>query len=65
MRLFIMGPPGSGRKETALSLAEHFRCACITTGDLLKKEISKKSEYGKAITESFKNYRYGIVSNCH
>lgn len=58
-RIFIMGPPGSGRKENALSLAEHFGWACISIGDLLKKEISKKSEYGKAITESLKHYRYG------
>ena len=25
----------------------------------MKKEVSKKSEYGKSITESQKNYRYG------
>lgn len=55
-----MGPPGSGRKETALALSEHFSWGCISIGDLLKKEVSKKSEYGKAITESLKSYRYGI-----
>lgn len=54
-----MGPPGSGRKETALALSEHFSWGCISIGDLLKKEVNKKSEYGKSITESLKNYRYG------
>ena len=54
-----MGPPGSGRKETALALSEHFNWECISIGDLLKKEVSKKSEQGKAITESLKHYRYG------
>ena len=53
-----MGPPGSSRKENALALSEYFNWNCISVGDLLKKEISKKSEYGKAISESMKNYRY-------
>jgi adenylate kinase len=53
-----MGPPGSNRKENALALAEYFNWTCISIGDLLKKEVSKKSEYGKSITESLKNYRY-------
>jgi adenylate kinase family enzyme len=60
-RLFLVGPPGSGRKETALALSEHFSWGCISIGDLLKKEVSKKSEYGKAITESLKHYRYGTL----
>jgi adenylate kinase len=64
-KIFIVGPPGSGRKENALALAEYFNWACISIGDLLKKEVSKKSEYGKAITESLKYYRYGkFLSEC-
>jgi adenylate kinase len=54
-----VGPPGSNHKENALALAEHFNWSCISIGDLLKKEVSKKSDYGKAITESLKNYKYG------
>lgn len=27
-------------------------------GDLLKKEVSKKTEYAQVITESFKTYKY-------
>jgi len=61
-RIFLVGPPGSNRKENALALAEYFSWACISIGDLLKKEVSKKSEYGKAITESLKHYRYGNYS---
>jgi adenylate kinase family enzyme len=56
-----MGPPGSGRKENALALAEYFSWTCISIGDLLKKEVSKKSDYGKAIADCFKHYRYGIA----
>jgi hypothetical protein len=58
-RIFMVGPPGSNRKENALALAEYFNWQSISIGDLLKKEVSKKSEYGKAISESLKNYRYG------
>jgi adenylate kinase len=53
-----VGPPGSKRKEHALALAEHFAWTCISVGDLLSKEISKKSEQGKIITEARRNYQY-------
>jgi adenylate kinase len=57
-----VGPPGSKRKEIALSLAEYLseddNFVCISVGDLLTKEISKKSEYGKEIVESRKTYSY-------
>ena len=60
-RIFIVGPPGSNRKMNALALAEHFNWSCISIGDLLKKEVSKKSDYGKAITESLKLYTDGNI----
>ena len=58
-RIFLMGPPGTNRKETALALADHFSWQCISVGDMLRNEVSKKSEAGKVIAECFKNYRYG------
>jgi hypothetical protein len=61
-KIFLVGPPGSNRKENALALAEYFNWACISIGDLLKKEVSKKSEFGKAITESLHTYRYGKIA---
>ena len=54
-----MGPPGSFRQENALFLAEHFGWKCISTGDLLRKEINRKSALGTRITECFKAYEYG------
>ena len=61
-RLIIVGPPGSKRKEIALSLSEYLseddNFVCISAGDLLNKEISKKSEYGKQIIEAKKTYSY-------
>ena len=52
--------PGSNRKENALALAEHFGWSCISIGDLLKKEVSKKSDYGKAISDNIKSSTYGM-----
>ena len=56
-----MGPPGSNRRDNALALAEYFNWEGISVRDLLKNEVTKKSEYGKAISESQKNYRYGNI----
>lgn len=58
-----MGPPGSKRKEIALSLSEYLsqdedQFVCISVGDLLIKEIVKKSEFGKHIVEARKSYAY-------
>lgn len=60
-RIFIMGPPGSKRKEHILTLAENiedFKYEAICVGDLLNKEITKKSEFGKKIVASRKTYSY-------
>ncbi len=40
-------------------MAEYFGWKSISVGDLLKKEVSKKSEYGKAISDALKHYKYG------
>ena len=55
----MVGPPGSARKETALALGEYFNWSAISVGDLLNKEVSKKSDLGKEISESYKNQTYG------
>jgi adenylate kinase len=54
-RIFLVGPPGTARKETALALGEYFNWSAISVGDLLNKEVSKKSDLGKEISESYKN----------
>ena len=53
-----MGPPGSKRKEYILTLAENFedfKYEVICVGDLLNKEISKKSDLGKKIIDARKS----------
>ena len=54
-----MGPPGCRKKEKALTLAEEFAYVTVSVGDLLEKEISKKSELGKKIKESKAKFAYG------
>ena len=39
-------------------MAEHFNWTCISIGDLLKKEVSKKSDLGKTIFESLRQNKY-------
>jgi len=58
IRIFIVGPPGSNRKEVSTSLSEHFAWPCINVGALLTNEINKKSEVGKEIDECRKMYKY-------
>lgn len=53
-----MGSPGCYRKENAQNLAEHFGWKCIDSGELLRREVNKKSEVGKKIQDCFKSYRF-------
>jgi adenylate kinase len=52
-RIVLVRPPGSRGKEIALSLAEYLsengNFTCISVGDLVDKEISKRSAFGKEI----------------
>lgn len=58
-RFFILGPPGSERKEYSKRLREKFGMNVIETGTLLKKEITKKSDNAEAIKKAFENRTLG------
>ena len=45
-------------KEVALFLEEQFSYQCLDTGDLLDREIKKKSDLGKVIAEAQKTYSF-------
>ena len=62
-RVFLMGPPGSFRQENAAFIADQFGWKCITTGELLRKEVSKKTETGKKVQEAFSAFQYGKLNN--
>jgi adenylate kinase len=54
-----MGPPGCQKKEKALTLGGEFNFVTVSVGDLLDKEISKKSEYGRRIAEAKSKFGFG------
>ena len=49
MNVIIFGPPGAGKGTQAQNIAKKFNLYQISTGDLLRSEIKKKTEIGKEI----------------
>ena len=47
----MIGPPGCLTKETTLKLSQHFESITVSVGDLLKKEVVKKTDLGRQIEE--------------
>lgn len=46
MKLLIMGPPGAGKGTQAKILAKKYNLLHLSTGDILRHEINKKTEIG-------------------
>ena len=55
-KIFILGPTGSNSRELALELSDHLKFTCVSVGDLLKKEISKKTPLGQEIENAIRNF---------
>ena len=51
MNVIIFGPPGAGKGTQAHNIVKKFNLYQVSTGDLLRNEIKKKSEIGKEIEE--------------
>ena len=49
MNVIIFGPPGAGKGTQAQNIAKKFNLHQISTGDLLRSEIKKKTKIGKEI----------------
>lgn len=50
MQVFILlGPPGSGKGTQAKKLSQYFHISHISTGDLLREQMNKKTEIGKTV----------------
>lgn len=46
MKIIFLGAPGSGKGTQAKKLSLHYKINTLSTGDLLRKEISNNSEIG-------------------
>ena len=51
MNVIIFGPPGAGKGTQAQNLVNKFNLYQLSTGDLLRSEIKKKTEIGKKIEQ--------------
>ena len=49
MNVIIFGPPGAGKGTQAQNIAKKFNLYQISTGDILRSEIKKKTDIGKKI----------------
>lgn len=59
----LIGPPGSKRKEIALTIADAMSeegnsITCISVGDLINKEVTKKTNLAIEIEQSRETYSY-------
>ncbi|WP_461187830.1 adenylate kinase [Arthrobacter sp. Z4-13] len=47
-RLLIIGPPGSGKGTQAEHLARHFGVPAVSTGEIFRSNVSRRTELGNA-----------------
>ena len=50
MNLIIFGPPGAGKGTQSKFVVERYKLYQLSTGEMLRKEINKKSELGNKIS---------------
>jgi adenylate kinase len=51
MKLLLLGPPGAGKGTIADMLSEKYNIPHISTGDIFRDQIAKKTELGKQANE--------------
>ena len=51
LNIALFGPPGAGKGTQSVLLVEKYKLAYISTGDLLRQEITEGSELGKKAKE--------------
>jgi len=52
VRVVLLGPPGAGKGTQAKRLAERFALAHISTGDIFRDNVQRRTELG-ALAKSY------------
>ena len=58
MNIILFGPPGAGKGTQSKYLVNKLNAFQISTGDLLREEINKNSDIGKAIVNDMKDGKF-------
>ena len=58
MNIILFGPPGAGKGTQSKYLVNKLNAFQISTGDILREEINKNSDIGKAITNDMNNGKF-------
>ena len=58
MNIILFGPPGAGKGTQSKYIVNKLKAFQISTGDLLREEIKKNSDIGKAIIDDMRNGKF-------
>jgi adenylate kinase len=47
VNLILLGPPGAGKGTQAKSICDKFNLCHLSTGDILRNEVTNETELGK------------------
>jgi adenylate kinase len=58
VNIILFGPPGAGKGTQSKYLLKKLNCFQVSTGDMLRDEISKNSKIGKEITTNMNEGKF-------
>ena len=58
MNIVLFGPPGAGKGTQSKYLVQKLKAFQISTGELLREEINKNSDIGKAIINDMNDGKF-------